>query len=327
MLNTTAKYVYEIYKQKSVSKAAEKLYISQPALSNTLKKAEEELGAAIFNRKTHPFSLTAEGKVYMESIEKILAIEELTYGKIRDMSDLKGGTLRIGISTALSYYLVPKICQRFCKSYPNADISIMNSPTDELYNLLEKDEADLIFTPTYKSPEGYICENLFEERFVVAVRKDYPGIEDLKYYALTYEDVVASSYPAEKELDGIEILKNVEFLYNPPSSFIYKKRRLLVADSDINQHITPMSNHVALNYNLMLAGMGALLTTDANIAAMHTGDNCVFFALKKSLENEHFSMVYSNKENSSSYGIVKEFAHISKELFADGKHLYALSQR
>lgn len=327
MLNTTTKYVYEIYKQKSVSKAAEKLYISQPALSNTLKKAEEELGAAIFNRKTHPFSLTAEGKVYIESIEKILAIEESAYGKIRDMSDLKGGTLRIGFSTALSYYLVPKVCQRFCKKYPNADISIINSHTDELYKLLEKDEADLIFTPTYKTPEGYVCENLFEERFVVAIRKDCSGIEDLKDYALTYEDIVAGSYPAEKELDSIEILKNVEFLYNPPSSFIYKKRRLLVADSDINQHITPMSNHVILNYNLMLAGMGALLTTDANIAAMHADDNCVFFAMKKMAENERFSMVYSAKENGSLSAPLKEFVQMAKELFANGNHLFALSQR
>lgn len=327
MLDNTSKYIYEIYKQKSVSKAAEKLYISQPALSNTLKKAEEELGAAIFNRKTHPFTLTAEGKVYMESIEKILAIQDVAYSKIRDMSDLKGGSLRIGVSTALSYYVVPKICRVFCKNHPNTDISIMTSPTDELYNLLEKNEADLIFTPTYRTPEDYICENLFEEKFVVAVRKDYPGIEDLKDYALTYGDIVTGSYPPEKELDSIEILKNVEFLYNPPSSFIYKKRRLLVADSDINQHITPMSNHVALNYNLMLAGMGALLTTDANIAAMHADDNCVFFALNKMPEKEYFSMVYSNKEKESSFRIITEFANVAKELFANGNHLSALAQR
>lgn len=326
MLDNTSKYIYEIYRQKSVSKAAKKLFISQPALSNTLKRVEEKLGAHIFNRKTHPFSLTAEGKVYIESIEKILSIEEATYGKIHDISNFKGGILKIGLSTALSYYVVPKICQSFCRKYPETDISILNSPTDNLYSLLEKGEADLIFIPTYNTPEGYICENLFEEKFVVVLRRDYPGIDDLKDYALTYEDIVTGSYHANKELDSIEYLKNVEFLYNPPSSFIYKKRRLLVADSDVNQHITPMSNHVTLNYNLMLAGMGALLTTDANIAAMRKDDNCVFFALKSSPENERFSMVYCAEEKGVSHKYIREFARIAKELFACGNHLNNLNK-
>ena len=84
MISTTAKYIYTVYKLKSVSVAAEKLYISQPALSRAIKKAESELGSPIFNRKTLPFSLTAEGKVYIENIEKILKIEQEAVEKIKD---------------------------------------------------------------------------------------------------------------------------------------------------------------------------------------------------------------------------------------------------
>ena len=68
MLETNAKYIYTVYRLKSVSLAAQELYISQPALSRAIKKAEKELGIQIFNRKTIPLSVTTEGKLYIEAI-------------------------------------------------------------------------------------------------------------------------------------------------------------------------------------------------------------------------------------------------------------------
>ena len=76
MLGTNAKYVYTVYRLKSFSLAAQELFISQPSLSRAVKKAEEVLGAPIFNRKTLPISLTAEGKIYIEALEKMLQIEQ-----------------------------------------------------------------------------------------------------------------------------------------------------------------------------------------------------------------------------------------------------------
>ena len=71
MLNEM-KYVYEVYKEKSFSKAAKKLFISQPALSNMVRKAEKEMGAPIFDRSTIPLTVTKEGAYYIRTVEKIL---------------------------------------------------------------------------------------------------------------------------------------------------------------------------------------------------------------------------------------------------------------
>ncbi len=98
MLDNLSKYVYEVYRCKSVSAAAKKLYLSQPALSTAIKKAEDELGAAIFNRKTIPFTLTAEGKIYIETIEKILLLEQQTHDRIQDM--LSKGTTDLAFTPA-----------------------------------------------------------------------------------------------------------------------------------------------------------------------------------------------------------------------------------
>ena len=84
MLGTTAKYIYTVYRLKSFSLASQELFISQPALSRAIKKAEVVFGAPIFNRKTLPISLTPEGEVYIEAIEKMLQIERSASERVYD---------------------------------------------------------------------------------------------------------------------------------------------------------------------------------------------------------------------------------------------------
>ena len=69
-------YVYEVYKEGSFSKAAANLYISQPALSATVKKIEKKIGMPLFDRSTVPVQLTECGKKYMKTAEKIMDLEE-----------------------------------------------------------------------------------------------------------------------------------------------------------------------------------------------------------------------------------------------------------
>ena len=68
-------YVYEVYKEKSFSRAAQNLYISQPALSAAIKKIEARIGCCIFDRSTNPVQLTESGAEYVKAVEKIMDIE------------------------------------------------------------------------------------------------------------------------------------------------------------------------------------------------------------------------------------------------------------
>ena len=70
------KYVYEVYREKSFSKAAQNLYISQPSLSARIKQIEEQIGEPLFDRSTNPLQLTEIGKVYIEAAEEIFKIEQ-----------------------------------------------------------------------------------------------------------------------------------------------------------------------------------------------------------------------------------------------------------
>ena len=70
-------YIYAVYKERSFSKAARRLFIAQPSLSAAVKRVEQELGLPLFNRSTSPVSLTEAGEYYIKSAEKIMEIERL----------------------------------------------------------------------------------------------------------------------------------------------------------------------------------------------------------------------------------------------------------
>lgn len=312
MLNTSARYVYEVYRLKSVSAAAKSLYISQPALSAAIQRAEKELGAPIFNRKTLPFSLTAQGKIYIDAIEKILSIEERTADRIRDISEVQGGTLRIATSTHISFYAIPKILECFRKAYPQVDVNIIVTDSDKLYSLLEKEVADMIFLSAESIPDGYEAAALFSETFVVAVPADNPICPKIAHLSVSHEELVNGTYRKEKEITDMSVFHGVEFIYSPPNTNIQKKRKLLFGASDISPYVTYNAGRQQLNYNLMRSGFGAFLTTDANIATMPPTDACMYFVLSGPASGQTFSVVHRQQEISAA---LKAFIDTAQKLF------------
>ncbi len=315
MLDNISRYVYEVYRSRSVTEAAKKLFISQPALSASIKKAECELGAPIFNRKTLPFSLTAEGKLYIRAIEQILRIEEETKSSILDMGELKSGTVTVATSTHVSFYAIPRICQAFAERYPGIDINVVLDSTENLPSLLEKKTADLIFIPGGDEPAGCVCEVLFEERCIIAVRRDYGRLEALMPYALSYEEVVGRRYGKEKMISDLSLLQGVEFIYSPPHSNLYKKKKILLGDAGIAGHVTASSSRHQLNYNLMRSGFGALFTTDAAIATTKNNEDCIYFAIDDPEATQSFLVAYAADSDSHVLRIAKELIDTAKMLF------------
>ena len=316
MIDHLARYVYEIYQCRSVSAAAEKLYLSQPALSASLKKAEARLGAPIFNRKTVPFTLTPEGKLYIEALEEMLQLETKTLNRIRELSKLESGTLRIGSSTHLSYYFIPQLCRRFRSRYPKIDISISLTDTEHLPGMLERKEVDLVFISSDLELPGVCTDTLFEENFVIALRKDSPGISHLLPYAVSYEEIVSRSYPDSKRISDLSLFHELEFVYNPPGSNISKRRKQLFGELGTTPYIIASSSNHLLNYNLMKAGIGALFTTDAALSTMQPDHKCYYFALGGPTAKQNYAIAYATPEDSYASRVVQAFVSTSKDYFS-----------
>ena len=144
---------YELYKvfyyvaiSLSFSDASKQLFISQSAVSQSVKVLEKKLGITLFIRSTKRVQLTPEGETLLRHIEQAMNVIKRGEAQIMEASNLGGGQLRIGASdTICRYYLVPFL-NKFHKTYPNVHIKVKNQTSTKCVDLLEMGQVDLIVT-------------------------------------------------------------------------------------------------------------------------------------------------------------------------------------
>lgn len=137
------KVFYVVSKTKNISHAANELYISQPAVSKSIKSLENNLNIKLFNRNSKGVSLTKEGKVLFSHIEK--AFHEITLGEdnINKLKNKEIGSIKLGISSILGKnYFIPKL-EKFINRFPNFKLKIVNNNTTDDLELIKNDDLDL----------------------------------------------------------------------------------------------------------------------------------------------------------------------------------------
>ena len=165
---------YYVAKFGSVSQAAEKLYISQPAVSQSIKQLETSLGCKLFVRTSKGVSLTVEGQTLFYYIEP--GVEQIRLGeqKLKELLDLSYGELRIGASDmTLQFYLLPHL-EAFHRAYPSIKISVTNGPTPETIELLKQGKIDFgVITEPFEEIKGFISEpvGMVQDVFVCSVAR------------------------------------------------------------------------------------------------------------------------------------------------------------
>lgn len=152
----------------NISKAAKVLYISQPAISKSISKLEQNLELTLFVRNSRGVKLTDEGRVLYEYSKK--AFESLTKGEeaIRRITELDIGHIRIGVSTTLCKYILLPYLKSFIEAYPHIKISISCQSTFHTLKLLDEDKIDfgLIGKPDNLKDIDFFSVGEIEDVFV-----------------------------------------------------------------------------------------------------------------------------------------------------------------
>lgn len=137
------KAFYMVAKYKNISKAADALFISQPAISKSLSRLEENLGCVLFSRTSRGVSLTADGEILYERIREAFAAIEAGEEELRHRTELGIGQLRIGVSTTLCKYILLPYLQNFIRQHPHIRITIECQSTLHTVELLESGQIDI----------------------------------------------------------------------------------------------------------------------------------------------------------------------------------------
>ncbi len=172
----------------SMSAAAKKLYMTQPAISQTILDLEADLDIALFDRINKKIILTYPGEVLRTYSKRILTLVEEAEHTMKDMANMKSGRLLIGASTTIGIYLLPDIIGKFRETHSNIDISYVIDNTNAIEEMVLDNQVDI-----------GLVEGLIHSKDIVA--KHY--VEDELYVICSSNHLLSN----KKEVEMAELIK------------------------------------------------------------------------------------------------------------------------
>lgn len=206
---------YVVAKNKHMTKASEELHISQPAISQSIKKLEEQLGGILFLRSNKGMQLTEEGKMFYEYVKGALTLINNAENEFTSFKNLSKGEIKIGCSTTLTKLILIDVLKKFHKEYPNININITNDLTSNLIKNLKIGKLDfVIFNESNVKENSLYLEKIKELKQGFIYNPDFykdnvTNFEDLNNLPLILQKGESNS---RKLLDHIALKNNVKLI-------------------------------------------------------------------------------------------------------------------
>ena len=163
-----------VAKKGNISAAAQDLFISQSAVSQSIKQLEQQLQVRLFSRSTKGVTLTAEGKLLLEYVDHALGLIRNGEEKLAQTQQLLTGELIIGASdTVTKTYLLSRL-EAFHKAYPDIRIRILNGTSQMVLNYLHSGQVDIAFTSETQDTKTYVVRSCMETHTAFVAAPDYP---------------------------------------------------------------------------------------------------------------------------------------------------------
>lgn len=170
-------YIVAIMEERSISRAAERLFTTQPAVSQYLARLEAELGTPLFIRSHSELKPTPAGSVFVEQAQKILAIERQTETMLDDIRNLRKGLIRLGISKTVAAVILPKVLPAFYEKYPGIQVEIGQSDEWTLDAAVLQGYVDVSIFPLLKHMKlclELVYRPLCQDELLLVVPKSHP---------------------------------------------------------------------------------------------------------------------------------------------------------
>ncbi len=305
--------IYTVYQEGSISKAAQRLFISQPSLSVMIQRIEEEVGVPLFDRTSKPIRMTEAGQEYIKATEEILHIEKAFANYLESSQQLQTGSLTIGSNQLLSSLVLPRYIGQFVARYPNIRLNLVDDNSVVLENMAISGALDLVLDNHPLDRTVFEQHILRKEQLLLAVPRDFACNQGLESCQLSYEDILAgrhlqepAKYPPMAAFDGIP------FVTMTKQNDTRRRSDEILHESGIRpQNILEIDRLVTL-YSFVKQGTAASIVSDTLVQYLqgHKG-NVVFYRLNSVHASRELYLSY--KRNRYYSKAMEAFAELMQE--------------
>ena len=259
------RYVLALAEEGSFSKAADALNITQPSLSQYIKKIETEAGMELFDRTGGEVRITDAGKVYVETGRKILDLEHQMQNAFSDLASNKTGSLVIGTSPYRAASMLPAIARTFRELHPGMHLVVREGTTAELAEGLENGKYDLCLTLLPVDRRLFDCAKVAEEEMILAVPGSEPPFPSV--------ELPGRRYPAVRA----EILDGKQMVMLTDAQYMQKQLDGLAKEFRLTVRPAAVVKSLEAQISMVRAGVGMALVP-TGIERFCAGDEVRFYS-------------------------------------------------
>lgn len=255
MLLDKLDYVIAVAEEQNLTRAAQRLFVSQPALTLYLNRLEQELGVKLFDRGKTPVHLTAAGSYYLEHMKKIRTETQSVRQEILDIAD-PAKTLRVGIGQVRGLHWMPLVLPSFCAAHPHVNINLMQNVESQMAELLLSDKMDLAFGALPPALPGLEILQLFQkpEPLLLAAHRKYGLIppEEREKYDVRHPFVIQP-----------ERLNGLPFIAPAVGNGLYDAYDSIMTGNNIRPSQVITVNNLITGAHLTVCGLGVQMLYSA----------------------------------------------------------------
>lgn len=279
-------YIVTVADERSVTEAAKRLYITQPSLSYVLRKAEDELGVKLFDRRSSPIKLTYAGERYVDTARKMLKMRDNMLRELNDISHGSNGRINIGMPTERAGYMLPRVVGLFHEKYPHVQIHLQESRSEDIVNNLMKDKIAFAVLPGSREdfPAGVVTELLYREHLYLI------GSPQM----ITEEMFTGDAPDARDGLRTVDLhkVKSLPFFLLPKGQIHRRYTDAILRRADFfPREVMEVSSEISAA-QLADAGMGIAIVPERCIAALGGMEHCHAFHFSDRTDSWEINVVY-----------------------------------
>ena len=250
MTDRQMRYLITIYHEGSIRKAAEKLYVSQPALSQQLQRIESDIGIRLFERSTTFLKATYEGRHYLETLEQVMLRMDQEKIWQYEAQQLTHSELSIGVSPARAPQFIPALLPRFHRQYPGVRIDLHEEHMFTIPELLRKNEIDFALMVIDAFVKDFIFIPIVQEKLVLVVPEDSPA-----------DHICRAACERSGHIDITE-LSDEPFIAMKTNGHVREKTDEMFASKGISPNIVLELKHSDLAVELCASGYGITVVAE-----------------------------------------------------------------
>lgn len=286
-------YVYAIYREGSFTRAAEKLFISQPSLSAAIQKIEKTIGAPLFERTGTGVIPTEIGREYIAAAEEMMRAEERFSQKLNDIYNLQTGRLLVGGTNYLTSYVLPKILSQFTSRYPKVEVTLVEANSLRLAELVKNEEIDIVIDSFDDDLEGYEGEALLREHILFCVPANRPVNAQLLPYQISPESVFHRTVDLNRIPPvPVSVFQNESFVLLKSGNDMHQRAMTMFSQSGIHPRIPFKMDQMNITYALAASGTGICFVTDTLFRYVSLHDPVVLYNVEQEFATRTLYVAY-----------------------------------